>query len=301
MNLLLTGAFKYSDEQKEQLSALGYNVCFLQQEADTLPIVASEIDAVVCNGLFLHYDIDEFSRLKFIQLTSVGLDRVPVEKIKERGIKLMNARGVYSIPMAEWVVMRVLEHYKNVAHFANAQSNGEWNKCRSLREVCGTSVAVVGAGNVGQEVAKRFQTFGAKTTGFDIHTNDTPYFDEMRLISSIAEHVGEYDVVVVNAPLTDETYHLISGDLLRKMKCDAMLVNIARGALVDEAALISVLTERDDLCAALDVFETEPLPMGSSLWKMKNVMVSPHNSFVGNGNNGRMFNVMYKNLKDFAG
>ena len=84
MNLLVTGCFKYSNEQMETLRSLGFNIYFMQQEKETLPLEASEVDATVCNGLFLSHDIDEFSRLKFIQLTSAGFDRMPVEKIKAR-------------------------------------------------------------------------------------------------------------------------------------------------------------------------------------------------------------------------
>ena len=101
MNLLLTGAFSYTEDQKKKLSTLGFEVFFMQQETEELPLSVKEIDATVCNGLFLHHNIDEFENLKLVQLTSAGLDRVPVAKMQEREIILFNARGVYSIPMAE--------------------------------------------------------------------------------------------------------------------------------------------------------------------------------------------------------
>lgn len=299
MNLLLTGCFKYSEIQMESLRTLGYTVYFMQQEKDELPLEAAEVDATVCNGLFLSHDIDTFSRLKLIQLTSAGFDRVPVEKIKECGIELYNARGVYSTPMAEWAVFRVLEHYKQGWFFCKEQEAGRWTKHRGLREVAGIKVAVVGAGNVGMEVAKRFQAFGAETTGFDIHTNETIGFDHMALTETFGERVCEYDIVVITAPLLPSTRGLISREVLLAMKQDAILVNIARGGLIDEQALCEVLTERKDLFAALDVFETEPLVEKSPLWRMDNVAISPHNSFVSNGNNARMFKVMYENLKNF--
>lgn len=299
MNLLLTGCFKYSKEQMQALRSLGYSVYFMQQEKEELPLLASEIDAIVCNGLFLSHDIDKFMRLKLIQLTSTGFDRVPMEKICERGMELYNARGVYSTPMAEWVMFRVLEHYKQGWFFHKEQENGHWTKHRGLCEVAGTKVAVVGAGNVGQEVAKRFQVFGAETTGFDIHTNETAGFDHMALTETLHECVGEFDIVVVTAPLLSSTRGLVSREVLLAMKQDATLVNIARGGLIDEGAMCEVLAERKDLFAALDVFEAEPLAEDSPLWKLKNVAVSPHNSFVSDGNNARMFAVMYKNLKGF--
>lgn len=299
MNLLLTGCFKYSEEQMEALRSLGYTVYFMQQEKEALPIDADEVDATVCNGLFLSHDIEAFSRLKLIQLTSAGFDRVPVDRIKEREIALYNARGVYSTPMAEWAVFRVLEHYKQGWFFRKEQENGRWMKHRGLREVAGTKVAVVGAGNVGQEVAKRFRAFGAETTGFDIHTNETEGFDYMALTETLSERVSEFDVVVVTAPLLPSTRGLISRKVLCAMMEGAMLVNIARGGLIDEQAMCEVLAERKDLFAALDVFETEPLNEESPLWKLENVAVSPHNSFVSDGNNARMFAVMYQNLKNF--
>lgn len=299
MNLLLTGCFKYTEGQLEELRSLGYDIHFMQQEAEALPLAASEVDATVCNGLFLSHPFGDFTRLKFIQLTSAGFDRVPVDEIKTQGCELWNARGVYSTPMAEWALFRVLEHYKQGWFFKQEQDAGRWTKHRGLGEIAGTRVAVVGAGNVGQEVAKRFRAMGATTVGFDVHTNSTEGFDEMMLTASLLEHVGEMDVVVVTAPLLPSTRGLISREVLQAMKQDAMLVNIARGGLIDQEAMIEVLKERKDLFAALDVFETEPLAADSELWKMENVAVSPHNSFISNGNNKRMFEVMKRNLQAF--
>lgn len=299
MNLLLTGCFNYTEVQKEKLASLGFRIYFVQQEKEALPLAAAEVDATVCNGLFLSHNIEDFTNLKFIQLTSAGFDRVPVDYIKAKGIALHNARGVYSVPMAEWALYRVLEHYKQGWFFKNEQEQHQWTKHRGLRELAGSRVAVVGAGNVGQEVAKRFGALGCHVTGFDIHTNSTPFFDEMALTTSLLEHIGLYDVVVITAPLLPSTRGLISYEVTKGMKENATLVNIARGGLIDQKALVQVLCERKDLFAALDVFETEPLEEDSPLWAMDNVAVSPHNSFVSDRNNERMFEVMYQNLKNF--
>lgn len=301
MNLLLTGCFNYTESQKERLTSLGYQIYFMQQEKESLPLAAENVDATVCNGLFLTHNIEEFSQLKFIQLTSAGFDRVPVDYIQTKGIVLHNARGVYSVPMAEWALFRVLEHYKHGWFFKNEQEHHRWTKYRGLRELAGSRVAVVGAGNVGQEVAKRFGALGCHVTGFDIHTNNTPFFDEMALTTSLLERVGVYDVVVITAPLLPSTRGLISYDVMKGMKENATLVNIARGGLIDQEALITVFTERKDMFAAVDVFENEPLEADSPLWRMDNVAISPHNSFVSDRNNERMFDVMYQHLKDFIG
>lgn len=298
--LLLTGAFGWTEEQLEWIRTLGYEIFFLQKESDLLPVAAGDIECVVCNGLFLYHDIDNFTSLKFIQLTSAGLDRVPLEKINERGIELYNARGVYNVPMAEWVLFRVLEHYKRADHFRETQRSGKWIKERGLLEICGRKVAIVGAGNIGQTVAKHFAGFDVRVTGFDVHRDATPYFDEMDLTGNLAGRIAEFDIVVLTAPLTDETRHMISRPLVERMKIGAMLINIARGGLIDELAMIEVLRSRSDLHFALDVFEYEPLAADSPLWTLPNVSLSPHNSFVSDGNPGRLFKVIYDNLKNFA-
>lgn len=299
MRFLLTGSFNYSPEQLKVIEGLGLEVFFLQQEADSLPIPASSIDGVVCNGLFLFHDIEQFSSLKYIQLTSAGLDRVPLKTIQERGIVINNARGVYSIPVAEWALGRILEHYKHFPSFNNKQINRDWNKDRGTKEVNGTRVAIIGAGDIGQEIAKRLFAFGACVTGFDVVLDNKPYFDEILHVSTIHSYIQQYDIVIVATPLTDETKHMISKPFLESMKKDAMLINIARGALIDEEALLMVLKERPDLFAVLDVFEKEPLASSSCLWTLSNVAISPHNSFVSNRNNDRMFAVICNNLKKY--
>ncbi len=299
MRILLTGALAYTKEQIAQIESLGMNTVFMQQEADALPVKAGDVDATVCNGLFLHHNIEEFENLKYIQLTSAGFDRVPLEEIKQRGITINNARGVYSIPLAEWAMGRILEHYKNFNGFNLSQKKKEWNKDRGIKEINGTKSAIIGAGNIGQEVAKRLSAFGSSVTGYDVILGERSYFDSVHHVNDLSSEIDDYDIVVLTAPYTPETHHIISKEILQSLKNNAILVNIARGGLIDEQAMCEVLTDRKDLFAALDVFEAEPLSEESPLWKLDNVAVSPHNSFVSEGNSARMFAVMYQNLKKF--
>lgn len=300
MNLLLTGCFKYTPEQLDAIRALGYQVYYMESEKyDDLPLPAELVDATVCNYLFTAKEFKDFKNLKLIQLTSAGLDRVPVEQIRAKGCKLYNAKGVYSTPMAEWALFRVLERYKKGWFFKNEQEKKCWTKNRDVREICGIKVAIIGAGNIGGEVAKRFKSCGAVIEGYDIHTNSTPYFDNMFLIDSLKQNIGKYDVIILTVPLLPSTKGIISKDILKSLNKEAILINISRGGLIDEQSLVEVLSERQDLFAALDVFEQEPLSEGCPLWTMPNVAISPHNSFVSNGNNSRMFSVIYTNLRDF--
>lgn len=300
MRLLVTGAFGYRPKQIEALKSLGIELFFLQHEQEAMTVIApEEVDAVVCNGLFLYHDIERFTQLRYIQLTSAGLDRVPAQAINNPDIVLHNAKGVYAIPMAEWAVCKVLDIYKATAGFQATQQARAWEKGTQAARGDGTKIAIIGAGNVGSEVAKRFQVFGAEIVGFDIHTHPVEGFDRIRLIDELPGLVTEFDTLILTAPLTEQTYHLIGYDLLSDMKQGAILINIARGALIDEKAMYKILKERNDIHAALDVFEKEPLPADNPLWKLPNVTVSPHNSFVSAGNNERMFAVIYENLKKF--
>ncbi len=299
MRILLTGAFNYSQEQLSIINDLGFEIYFLQQERDSLPIASSSIDAVVCNGLFLYHQLDEFTSLKYIQLTSAGFDRVPLNTIKERGIIINNAHGVYSIPMAEWALGRIIEQYKHFRTFNLAQQQKKWNKDRSVKEINGTKSAIIGAGNIGQEVAKRLSAFGSVVTGYDVILGERPYFEKINHIDNLINCINEYDIIVLTAPYTPETHHMISKEMLMSLREEAILVNIARGGLIDTKALVNVLQTRTDLFAALDVFEEEPLAADSLLWALPNAVVSPHNSFVSNGNNERMFSVIYNNLKQY--
>lgn len=299
MNLLLTGAFSYSSAQLEKLKALGADVTFVQDERKELDIDVSRFDAVVCNGLFLKNDIRRFSALRFIQATSAGLDRMPMSYIQAHGIRLQNARGVYSVPMAEFAVSGVLSLYKHTAQFLNKQADCAWEKDRTVRELAGDTVLVVGCGSVGTECAKRFKAFDTAVLAADIQNPQSAFYDAYYSMDKLPEALETANVIVLTLPLTEETRGMFSESLFSKCKRGAVLVNIARGAVVNEADLIAALADETLGGAVLDVFETEPLPEKSPLWRMDNVLVTPHNSFVSPKNNERLFNVIYQNLKSY--
>ncbi|MBO5944152.1 MAG: hydroxyacid dehydrogenase [Clostridia bacterium] len=299
MKLLMTGAFNPTDEQKLNMEKLGCEIMFQQMENEPLTQEMFEAEAVICNGLFLHNDLDKFPNLKLIQLTSAGLDRVPVERINKKGIKLCNARGVYSTPMAEWALTGVLTLYKHTNTFYNNQQNHKWVKDRSVKELSDSTICIVGCGSVGSECAKMFKPFASKIIAVDIVKPTSDLFDDYYTINNVTEAVKNADVVILTLPLTDETRNLFNKELFSQFKNDAVLVNIARGAIVNETDLTNALKSKTIGGAVLDVFNTEPLSEDSELWNMENVIITPHNSFVSPKNNERLYNVVYNNLKDY--
>ncbi len=300
MKLLVTGAFNATDEQLDKLSELGYEIMRQQDERGKPECDFSEADAVICNGLFLYHDISEFKSLKVIQLTSAGLDRVPLEEIKKRNIALFNARGVYSVPMAEFALAGVLNLYKRLNSFYENQKQHLWQKERQLSELCGKTVVIVGCGSVGFECAKRFKAFDTKIISVDVFNHCNKIYDEFCHISNIGSVLGEADIVILTLPLTDKTRGLFNGEMFSRFMDGSVLVNISRGAVVNEADLAAALESGKLSGAVLDVFETEPLDGESPLWDMRNVIITPHNSFVSGNNGARLFALAYDNLKKSA-
>ena len=294
MNLLITGAWQNAKDYIEKLEADGHEVEFLQFEKDDLPCSYAWIEGVICNGLFLSHDIKKFVNLKYIQLTSAGFDRVPMDYVKEHKIEIHNARGVYSIPMAEFALFGVLELYKRGKVFFENQTEHIWEKQRNILELFGKRVCIVGCGSVGTECAKRFRAFGCEVFGIDLFPREDEHYEEMLGLDKLEDVLMESDIVVLTLPLTEKTRHLMDEAKLKQMKPGAVLVNIARGAIVDTDALINALPNLGG--AVLDVFEEEPLSEECPIWDIEDVIVTPHNSFVGDGNGKRLDEVILGNL-----
>lgn len=299
MKLLLTGAFKYTDEQIEHIESLGCDVTFVQDERIPIEFDVSDIDGVVCNGLFLYTPIEKFKSLKFIQLTSAGFDRVPLDYIKEHNISIKNARGVYSAPMAEFAISGVLQLYKQSRFFYENQKQHRWEKHRGLLELTNKNVLIVGAGSIGSEVAMRFKAFNAKVIGVDIYPDDNRIFDMILPLDELDNQLKFADIVVLTLPITSDNTGFFNKNKFDFMKKSTIFVNIARGKLVNQSDLENALEQGKIAGAVLDVFEEEPLENDSKLWDMSNVILTPHNSFVGDKNDDRMFDVISKNLRGY--
>ncbi len=298
MNLLITGAWQNAGANLDKIREMGHSVVFLQQEKDLLPCDAAWVEGVICNGLFLHHPIENFPNLKYIQLTSAGYDRVPLEYIRQHGIAIHNARGVYSVPMAEYALGGVLELYKQFPAFRENQKNRLWEKRRNLLELSGKTVGIIGCGSVGSECAKRFSAFGCRVVGVATSQREQTFFDFVKGEDALDAVLAESDVVILTVPLTDKTRYLLNAQRLAGMKQGAVLVNIARGAVVDTRALENALRQNRLAGAVLDVFEEEPLPPESPLWDLENVIITPHNSFVGDGVHRRLAAVVMNALSD---
>lgn len=295
MNLLVTGAWQQAKQYIDIIEKIGHNVCFIQFEKDELPCEYEWVEGIIGNGIFLTHPIERFKNLKYIQLTSAGFDRVPMDYVKKHQIVINNARGVYSLPMAEYAVAGVLSLYKEQRFFAQKQNKHVWEKKRDIKELAGQNVCIFGCGSVGTECAKRFKAFDCIVWGIDIEIKSHENFSCIYPLEESKKVVAKSDIVIITLPLTVETYHMFDKEIFDVMKVGAIIVNIARGALLNTEALIDALKNKLG-GAVLDVFEEEPLGE-SLLWDMENAIITPHNSFVGNGNSKRLSKVIMNNLE----
>ena len=295
MKTLVTGVFALDEYRRAALEALGLELTFHKDER--IPVENPEqFEAVICNGLFTFQDIAAFTNLKYIQLTSAGMDRVPMDYIRSNGITIRNAAGVYSVPMAEWTVLRLLELYKNAPVLLEHQRAVRWEKDRSWLELAGQTACIVGFGAYGMETAKRLKAFGMNILAVNRSRKESPFVDQWYPLEGLEEALEKADVVILAIALTEETRDLMDRERLGRLKPNAVLINAARGGLVDEDVLAEALDAGRIAGAALDVFRTEPLPETSPLWRHPKVLVSPHNSFVGDNNGIRLANVILENL-----
>ena len=297
MKLLITGAWKYSSQDIENLQVLGFECFFHNNENDPLPKEFYDADGIICNNLFLFNDVAHFKQLQFVQLTSAGLDRAPLDYFKSNGVKVFNAAGVYSIPISEFVISSVLDLYKKKFAFYENQKKHIWEKQRDLLELNSKTVCIIGCGNIGKECAKRFKAFGCIVQGVDLQPFKHEFFDDIFSIDNISSVLSNVDIVVLTLPLTDKTRDLFNRTLFNSMKQTAILVNVSRGGIINIVDLISALNDKTISGATLDVFDEEPLNIDSPLWNMSNVIITPHNSFVGDGNNKRLSEVILQNLE----
>jgi phosphoglycerate dehydrogenase-like enzyme len=225
-----------------------------------------------------HENVQDMHKLKWIQVLSAGMDKMPLSVIGERGILVTNANGIHKIPMAEYTFGVMLQVARKMNElYANQQIN-EWDRSLRVEELYGKTLGIIGVGAIGEEIARRAQVFGMKVLGISRSGTPKACCDEMYTQNELLAVLPRCDYIVVIVPLTEETRHLIGKKELEAMKSSAVLINIARGAVIDEHALAIHLQEGNLKMAVLDVFSEEPLPKDSPFWQLKNCIITPHMS-----------------------
>ena len=221
--------------------------------------------------------LDTAENLELFACVYAGTNHLPLDALADRGVAVTNASGVHGPNIAEYVVGAMIGHAREFHRAYRQQSRREWRSYPTT-ELYGSTVAVVGLGAIGGAVVDRLSGFDVETVGVRYSPEKGGPTDEVHGFDRIHEAVIDAAYVVLACPLTDTTRGLVDAELLRTMRPDAVLVNIARGAVVDTDALVHALRSNRIRGAALDVTDPEPLPEDHPLWGLGNVTITPHNA-----------------------
>lgn len=240
------------------------------------------------------------SNIRWLQATSSGIGQYAKRHgFDKTDIILTNAAGIHARPLAEFVVWAMLSFAKDYPKARAQQREHHWQRF-AADEVLGRTLAVVGLGRIGQEVAKLAKLMGMQVIGSKRRTEGLSAtdlnVDELYKHSDLATLAARADYLCLATPHTDETENMVDADILAQMKPNSVLINIGRGALVDEPALIDALQTQRIRGAVLDVAATEPLPQDSPLWDMDNVIIFPHSASTSVQENARLVQLFCDNM-----
>jgi phosphoglycerate dehydrogenase-like enzyme len=244
-------------------------------------------------------------RLRWVHATSAGAGELvrkaglPAEALER--VAITTSSGVHAVPLAEFAILGLLAVAKELPRFASEQREKAWPEIRRpLRELAGQTLFLVGLGDIGRETARLGKALGMRTVGFRRTKGPPPeHVDEVHGPQRLTELAGGADAMVVSLPLTDQTEGMIDRAVIEALPPSCIFVNVGRGAVVDEPALVDALREGRIAGAALDVFATEPLPADSPLWTLPNVLVTPHAVALSARENERITELFCDNLRRF--
>jgi phosphoglycerate dehydrogenase-like enzyme len=224
----------------------------------------------------LHRVLDAGPSLRWHHAPNAGVNHILTPKYLQRDLILTNGAGVHGIPIAEFVITYLLAYCKQLPSLYQLHNEHNWQRGLPNIELFGKTLLIIGAGGIGQEIAVRAKAFGMRIFGSSRQSQPLPNFDKVVGANEWKELLPEAEFVVIAAPLTLETKGMIDMETLGLFRPDSYLINIARGAIVDESALTTALEKGWIAGAALDTVFTEPLPAESPLWTLPNVFITPH-------------------------
>lgn len=219
----------------------------------------------------------DLNHLKWVQLCSAGYELYSPEGVLPTTTTLTNARGTYGLTVAEHTLATTMMMMRKLNLYYQNQLAGTWQKEGQIKSIYGSKVGILGLGDLGQNIAERFSALGSEIIGFYKNdTKDFPFVSEVRSVENLTAKLADIDVFILCVPASESNYHLINRELLKEMKAEAILVNMARGTVVDLDALCNHLEETPSFSAILDVTEPEPLPDGHRAWRLPNILITPH-------------------------
>src|SRR6056297_3072232 len=247
-------------------------------DADVSVVGGGDVDGLDALVTFAHDDAFLEADLQWVHSVQAGVDKFPLGAFEERGIALTNSTGLHGATVGETVAGYMLSFARRLHEYRSNQERGEWAWAdrEDTFTVDGSSVCVVGLGTLGQGIAARADALGMDVTGVKRTPTPVDHVDSVHPTGELREAISDAKFVALAVPLTDETEGMVGAEELAAMRDDAVLVNVARGQVVEQDELVEALRDDELAGAALDVFEEEPLPADSPLWDFEDVIVTPH-------------------------
>jgi phosphoglycerate dehydrogenase-like enzyme len=298
--LTVRWADAYVERLREHLA--GAEVIRTQDAAEVERALAHADVAILSGDLDDRYA--DAPNLRWVHCDHAGLNKSARPWVFERGLLVTSSSGRSAPALAEHAILFMLLFAYRFPSFLEAQRNHQWGipGQDQLRGLIGRTVGIVGLGNTGQELATRTQALGMRVLGYRRRAEEVAGVDRLYAAErgeSLDDLLKESDFVVLATPLSDATHHLIGARELGLMKSSAVLVNMARGGVVDEAALLSALREGRIAGAGLDTFAVEPLPPESPLWDAPNVLITPHTTPQVPDRTGRSLAMITENIRRY--
>jgi phosphoglycerate dehydrogenase-like enzyme len=243
---------------------------------DSIRAARPEIVVGHQEGALLDYIADPFPNLRWVQLLSAGVDRA-MDRLRGRAVtfRITRAGGIHAGAMREYAMTAMLHFCKDVPKWESDQAKRAWQPS-TPNTLVGRNLLIVGTGAIGAAIAKGAVAFEMNAIGVSRHGRPVPPFSRVEHVDGLHPLLPTADYIVLAAPLTAATRRMIDASCFAAMKPGVVLINVARGALIDESALIEALRSGKLAGAALDAFETEPLPLSSPLWHAPNILLTPH-------------------------
>ncbi len=237
--------------------------------------------------------------ISVLQTFNAGLDHPFYKKLSDKGTRICNS-SAQAVAISEFVFGQLLAQFQPIVRQRELQAKKEW-KITPYREISETNWIIVGFGPIGREIAKRAKAFGASTTVIRRKVEPSEAADRVGTLADLPKYLPQTDVIVLACPLSAETRGFAGAKFFEQIKTGATLINIARGALIDDAAMIRALDDGRLATALLDVFAEEPLPVSNPLWSHPKVILTSHTSFAGSGVRGRWDRLFLDNIKRYVG
>lgn len=249
------------------------------------------------DGQDIRVAIEAANGARWVSTHAAGVDHYPLERIREKGMLLTKGSGAGAVPIAESVLLFILSAAKTFPFFVESSARKEWPGQRPAAiELCGSQALIVGYGAIGRAVAERLRPFGVDVVGVRRHVDG-----ESGIVGALEwrDRIHEFDWIVLTAALTAETRHMLGEAEFQRMKPTSWIVNIARGGLIDQDALVAALHSGRPRGAYLDVTDPEPLPADHPLWSAPNVVITGHSSGRGTRSMQRYATLFLDNLERF--